>query len=84
MLIITIPKKNIIKARIFFEFIRLNFSRRNPIIKLMKAHITFVKGEDNPLPGGLENGEGKGIPEIPFTKCGTKFARNAAARNTII
>lgn len=53
-------------------------------MKLIKAHITFVNGEDNPFPGGLENGEGKGIPEIPFTKCGTKFARNAAARNTIM
>ena len=84
MLIITIPKKNIINASIFLEFILLNLNSRYPAMKLMKAHITFVKGEDNPLPGGLENGEGKGIPEIPFTKCGTKFARNAAARNTII
>jgi hypothetical protein len=68
MLIITIPKKNIIKARIFFEFILLNLNRRYPGIKLMNAHKTLVKGEDNPLPGGLEKGEGKGFPEIPFTK----------------
>jgi hypothetical protein len=68
MLIITIPRKNIIKARIFLEFILLNFSSKYPATKLIKAHITLVKGEDNPFPGGLEKGEGKGFPEIPFTK----------------
>ena len=52
----------------FLLFILLNFSKRYPGIKLMKAQITFVNGEDNPFPGGLENGDGKGIPDIPFTK----------------
>ena len=53
--------KNIIKASIFFEFILLNLNNRYPIIKLMNAHIIFVNGDDNPFPGGLEKGEGKGI-----------------------
>lgn len=84
MLIIMIPKKNIINASIFFEFILLNLNSKYPASKFINAQITFVIGDDNPFPGGLEKGEGKGFPEIPFTKCGTKLARNAAERNTII
>ncbi|MFA5405333.1 MAG: hypothetical protein WC358_10400 [Ignavibacteria bacterium] len=84
MLITTIPAKKIIKASIFLVLILLNFNSKYPGTKLIKAHITFVNGEDSPFPGGLEKGDGKGIPDIPFTKWGTKFAKNIAARNTII
>ncbi|MEN6295952.1 MAG: hypothetical protein ABFD61_07495 [Chloroherpetonaceae bacterium] len=51
---------------------------------LNKPHITLTTGADNPCPGGLENGVGKGLPEIPFTKCGTAFARNIPAKKPII
>jgi len=44
----------------------------------------FVSGDDSPFPGGFEKGEGKGVPDIPLTKCGIKFVKNAAAKNTII
>ena len=41
----------------------------------------FINGEDSPLPGGLANGVGKAFPEIPLTKCGTTFVKNAPAKN---
>ena len=49
--------------------------------KLNNAHKPFVKGVESPLPGGFENGEGKKLPEIPFTKWGTKLVKNAPAKN---
>jgi hypothetical protein len=32
------------------------------------------------LPGGLAKGEGKGLPETPWTKWGTAFARKSPAK----
>ena len=40
-----------------------------------------MRGDESPFPGGLENGVGKGFPEIPFTKCGTTFVKNIPAKN---
>jgi len=37
-------------------------------------------GDDSPLPGGFANGVGKVSPEIPWIKCGTKFAINKPAK----
>lgn len=36
-----------------------------PITRLNKAHRTLIAGDDKPLPGGVEKGEGKGSPETP-------------------
>lgn len=48
--------------------------------KLNSAQTTLTGGEERPLPGGLAKGVGKGLPEIPFTKCGTTLARNIPAK----
>jgi hypothetical protein len=47
---------------------------------LNKPHITLIVGVESPCPGGSANGVGKGLPEIPFTKWGTAFARNIPAK----
>jgi len=47
---------------------------------LNKPHKTFIIGDDKPIPGGWANGEGKASPQMPFTKCGTKFARKNPAK----
>jgi len=52
--------------------------------KLSKAHKTFIRGDESPLPGGLAKGVGKGFPEIPFTKCGITFAKKVPAKNDVM
>ncbi len=39
-----------------------------PSNKLKDPHNTLTSGDDNPLPGGSANGEGKGFPDAPFKK----------------
>ena len=51
---------------------------------LNNAHTTFVVGDDNPRPGGLEKGEGNLFPETPCTKCGTAFAKKIPAKKLAI
>jgi len=51
-----------------------------PAIKFTKPHHTLSVGLDRPFPGGCANGVGNFCPDIPFTKCGTLFARNAPAK----
>lgn len=81
MLIRIIPTKNTNNPNFLFEFILLTLKSKYPTSKLNNAHKTFVKGDESPWPGGLANGDGKGFPEIPFTKCGTAFVRNPPAKN---
>jgi hypothetical protein len=47
---------------------------------LKSAQITFTVGDESPLPGGLENGDGNLFPEMPCMKCGTAFARKIPAK----
>ena len=42
---------------------------------------TLVKGEDKVMPGCSANGVVNVAPEMPGTKCGTAFAKNAPAQN---
>ena len=42
--------------------------------------LTWTIGDESPLPGGLENGDGNLFPETPCTKCGTAFARKIPAK----
>ena len=80
MLIRIIPKKKINNPNLLFEFILLTLKSKYPINKLDSAHKTLVKGDESPLPGGSENGVGNAFPEIPLTKCGTIFVKNAPAK----
>ena len=82
MLIQTIPKNKIATARLFFEFILLILKSKYPTSKLNNAHKTFVSGDERPLPGGVEKGEGNGFPETPFTKWGTTLVKKEPAKNT--
>jgi hypothetical protein len=50
------------------------------MMKLSIAHNTLIMGEDNPLPGGFENGVGNLFPDAPLTKSGIAFSRNTAAK----
>ena len=76
----TIPKKIVSMAHLFCMVVLLTRRSKYPTARLKQAQRTFTRGEDNPLPGGSEKGLGKGSPEMPFTKCGTKFARKAPAK----
>ena len=83
MLIQTMPAKKMSRDNLFLAFILFTLPDLNskyPMSKFNNAHKTFVRGEERPLPGGSANGVGKGLPEIPFTKCGTALARNIPAK----
>ena len=51
-----------------------------PITRLNSAHTTLTVDEESPLPGGLAKGVGNLFPQIPCTKWGTTFAKNAPAK----
>ena len=51
---------------------------------LVSAHKTFTIGDDNPLPGGFANGEGKLTPDTPCTKCGTVLVKKEPAKKQAI
>ena len=68
MLIQIIPIKKMSNASLFFEVVLLNLNSKYPTSRFANAHITFVSGDDNPFPGGSENGDGKGFPETPLIK----------------
>lgn len=76
------PKKNAINDVLFINDILLYRKRTYPKSKLAEPHNTLVNGDEFPRPGGFPNGEGNEFPDIPLTKCGTKFAKNTPARNT--
>ena len=42
--------------------------------------MTLTVGDESPLPGGLEKGDGNLFPETPCTKCGTAFAKKVPAK----
>ncbi|MBL7869954.1 MAG: hypothetical protein JNM71_18235 [Flavobacterium lindanitolerans] len=50
---------------------------------LNNTHNTFTIGTESPLPGGWAKGEGKGLPETPFTKLGIALARNKPEKKAI-
>jgi ribosomal protein L44E len=50
---------------------------------LSSPQTTLVVGEDKPLPGGLAKGVGNLSPEMPCTKCGNAFAKNAPDKKFI-
>jgi hypothetical protein len=62
------------------EFLEVPLKSKYPTVMLNKPHITLIVGVESPCPGGSANGVGKGLPEIPFTKWGTAFARNIPAK----
>lgn len=83
MLIQTIPAKKMSRDNLFSAFILFtlpNLNNKYPMSIFNNAHNTFMMGEESPLPGGAANGVGNGLPEIPFTKCGTALARNIPAK----
>lgn len=51
---------------------------------LKNAQSTLIQGADKPFPGGAAKGVGKGLPEMPFTKCGIAFAKNMPEKNAAI
>ena len=69
------PAKN--ASRLFlFDWETLPvFKRMYPMSRLAIPHKTFTIGDDNLLPGGFANGDGKLSPDTPCMKCGTKLVR---------
>jgi len=55
-----------------------------PMTKFANPHNTFANGVDSPRPGGCAKGVGNFLPDMPETKCGTLFARNAPAKKYAI
>jgi hypothetical protein len=77
----TIPMKNKTSKISFEAEILLTLKRIKLAKKLTHAHNVFTMGEDNPFPGGLENGVGNLSPEIPYIKWGRAFEKNAPEKN---
>ena len=76
----TTPAQNATRLHLFVLETLPVLKRTYPTNRLLNPHNTFTKGDDNPLPGGLANGEGKLSPDMPFTKCGTALARKRPAK----
>jgi hypothetical protein len=81
MLANAIPVKNKTSERLSFDDIPDIRQSKYPAAKLNNAQSTFSVGEDKPFPCGFANGVGKLFPEMPLTKWGTTFVRNAPAQN---
>ena len=80
----TTPVKNASRLHLFACETLPALKRIYPISKLAKAHKTLTVGDDKPLPGGFENGEGKLSPDTPCTKCGTVLIRKSPAKKQAI
>ena len=78
---VTIPAKNTSNKRLTSKETLLALKRKNPMIRLAKAHSVFVREEDKPLPEGFANGVGKALPESPCTKWGIAFNKETPAKN---
>jgi hypothetical protein len=76
----TTPVKNARRLHLFVWETLPTLKRRYPITKLASAHRTFTVGDDNPLPGGCANGDGKLSPDTPWTKCGTVLVKKRPAQ----
>ena len=61
----TTPTKNVSKLQLFVWETLPTLIRMYPTSKLPSPHRTFTVGDDNPLPGGVENGDGKPSPDMP-------------------
>lgn len=77
----TIPKKKTNNDILLLDDNLLYRDSAYPKAKLAEPHNTLVNGDEFPNPGGLPKGEGNGFPEMPLTKCGTKFAKKTPAKN---
>lgn len=77
------PAKNIVNKRLSPEEMFAFLKRTKPISRLNKAHAIFTTGDESPLPDGFANGVGKGFPQMPVTKCGTKLVRKSPAKNAL-
>ena len=80
MLMAAMPAKNTINEIMLSQLMPLALNSRKPTIKLNNAQTTFTVGDDKPFPGGLAKGVGNLLPQIPITKCGTRFAKKAPAK----
>ena len=60
-----IPKKRTNMEILFCSDVLLTLNNIYPINKFKQAHNTFTIGEERPLPGGVEKGDGKKSPETP-------------------
>lgn len=80
ILIAAIPRKNKISESVLSLLKSPALNNKKPMTRLNSDQITFTGAENNPLPGGLANGDGNLLPEMPCTKCGTAFAKNAPAK----
>jgi hypothetical protein len=78
------PAKNASRLHLFVCETLPALKRIYPISKLANAHKTLTIGDDNPLPGGFANGEGKLSPDTPCTKCGTALIRKKPAKKQAI
>jgi hypothetical protein len=58
--------------------------RTNETTKFEIPQITFIKGEESPLPGGLANGVGNLFPDIPWTKWGIAFTKKPPIKKSAI
>lgn len=67
MVISTNPMKNGMSESALPKDKWLNLIIKTPNAKFARAQMTFVIGEERPLPGGLAKGVGKGSPVTPFT-----------------
>jgi hypothetical protein len=61
----TTPTKSVRRLQVLFWVTLPTLKRMYPASKLPSAHRTFTVGDDNPLPGGFENGDGKASPDMP-------------------
>ncbi len=61
----TTPAKNARRLHLFVWETLPILKRKYPMTTLARAHKTFTIGDDNPLPGGFANGEGKLSPDTP-------------------
>jgi hypothetical protein len=61
----TTPAQNARRVHLFVWETLPALKRTYPTNRLPSPHKTFTEGDDNPLPGGLANGEGKLSPDMP-------------------
>ena len=78
------PRKKITIESILLLFILLALNNTYPIIKLKSAQITFIVGDESPLPGGLAKGVGNLFPEMPCTKCGIILVKKMPEKKAAI
>ena len=63
--IATMPINKTSRADLFAVVVLLTLNNIYPISRLRQAHSTFTVGDEGPLPGGVEKGDGNGSPEMP-------------------